>query len=132
MRFLVWICALAMAGNLSAYAFSVSPTYIVVEEDEGARVSIRFAAESGLVPIELTIIERLPGGILAPASDSLIRAHPPQLLLEPGEPRSVLIEIASGIAKERGRSFYVRIEQLGLRTVRADAGPDQEINVMTT
>ncbi len=132
MRFLGEACALAVAGCLSANALSVSPTRIVIKDDSGANVSLRLVGESEPTPIEVTIIERLPGGALTAVSGSVIRANPPQLLLDASQPRSVQIEISNGIALEKGRSFYLRIEQLGLRSAQRDAVSDREVVLLAT
>lgn len=132
MRFLGWSCALVLAGGLSAHALSVSPTRIVVNDDGGTQVAVRLAGESGPIPLEVTIVERFPGGAFAAVPESVIRAHPPQLLLDTDKPRNVQIEISGGIAEEIGRSFYLRVEQLGLRSVHGGAEDDREIMLLAT
>jgi hypothetical protein len=80
----------------------------------------------------VTVLERLPGAALASVPDSVIRAHPPQILLNPGEARSLQIDISSGIIADNSRSFYLRIEELGLRSANTGAGNGQEIVLLAT
>lgn len=132
MRSFLWFCALTASVSMSAYALSISPTRIIVNEDSGSRVSVRLAGESGPLPIEVSVLERLPGGALVAVPESVIRAHPPQILLNPGEARNIQIDISSGIIANNSRSFYLRIEELGLNTANTGAGNGQEIVLLAT
>lgn len=132
MRFLVFSCIWAAAGAMSAQAFSVSPTRIILGHDRGGDMTVRLAVQAAAIPIEVTVIERLPDGVFAPVSDAVMTIFPPQFLLETDEPRTLQISISGGIAMEKGRSFYLRIEELGLRSSSRLARSEQEVKLLTT
>lgn len=132
MRFSVCLCACVASAFPSAYGLSISPTRIVLDDDRGAQVSIRLSGEGTALPIEAMIVERLPGGTFAEVPDSVIRIHPPQILLNPDETRNILIEISAGIAVNKSRSFYARIEELRIRPPDGGDGTGQEIVLLAT
>jgi P pilus assembly chaperone PapD len=132
MRCGILALSVVLMAEAPADAFSLSPTRVIIDEDNETSVVLRLGGADERIAVELSFMERAPDRELTPVPESIIRATPPQLMLSSDESRRVRIDVSKGIAADKSRSFYLRIAELGLNTGLQGSGAGREVVLLST
>lgn len=127
------LLGLLLSAAQQAIALSLSPTRIVINHNEAASFSVRLADVPAPSALEVTVLERFPGGETRPAAPGDIMAFPPQMIVKPGEAFRVDISVTGSLAVHQSRSYYIRIDELRIGEAEPAGGaPNREISLLTT